>query len=162
MLGAQPLDAIRAGLERFEALPGRMRVIDTAGGLRVIDDSYNANPLSMEAALRALRSLHSQGAAVSVIGDMLELGANAEKLHAAVGELAARLGVDVVIGVGPLAAHTVRSAREAGVRETHAVSDCSAAAAEDAESSIGSVVMYSVNGMRRSLSNGNAFACMSA
>jgi len=129
MLGAQPLDAIRMGLERFEALSGRMRVIDAAGGLRVIDDSYNANPLSVEVALRALHSLHSQGAAVSVIGDMLELGADAEKLHAAVGQLAARLGVDVVIGVGPLAAHTVRSAREAGVRETHAVSDSSAAAA---------------------------------
>ncbi len=130
LLEENPLDAIRAGLERFEALPGRLCVVETAGGLTVLDDSYNANPRSMEAALRTLRALHAGGRAVTVLGDMLELGPDAEKLHADVGELAARLGIDVVIGVGPLAAHAVRAAHDAGVADALEGPDTATAAAE--------------------------------
>ena len=132
LLDAAALDAMRAGLESFEALPGRLRVLEAAGGLKVLDDSYNANPRSMEAALhtlRALHALHARGRAVTVLGDMLELGPEAEQLHADVGALAARLGIEVVIGVGPLAAHAVRAAREAGVEDALEVPDTSAAAA---------------------------------
>jgi UDP-N-acetylmuramoyl-tripeptide--D-alanyl-D-alanine ligase len=130
LLEGQALDAVRAGLESFEALPGRLRVLQASGGLKVLDDSYNANPGSMEAALRTLHALHAGGLAITVLGDMLELGPEAEQLHADVGELAARLGVEVVIGVGPLAAHAVRAARAAGVENALEVPDTTAAAAE--------------------------------
>ena len=133
LLGGQALDAVRAGLESFEALPGRLRVLQASGGLKVLDDSYNANPGSMQAALHTLHTLHALhagGRSVTVLGDMLELGPEAEQLHAEVGELAARLGVEVVIGVGPLAAHAVRAARAAGVENALEVPDTTAAAAE--------------------------------
>ena len=125
-----PLDAMRAGLESFDALPGRGAVVETAGGLKLLDDSYNANPRSVEAALRTLCALRGGGPTITVLGDMLELGPQAEKFHAEVVELTAQLGVDVVIGVGPLAAHAVRAAREAGVAEALEVPDTAAAAAE--------------------------------
>ena len=130
LLETRPLAAMRAGLEDFEALPGRLRVLEAPGGLKLLDDSYNANPQSMEAALRTLQVLHTRGRAVTVLGDMLELGPDAEKLHADVGRLAARLGVDILIGVGALAAHAVRAAREGGVPEAQEAADADAAAAE--------------------------------
>lgn len=130
LLKGQALDAVRVGLESFEALPGRLCVVQASGGLTVLDDSYNANPGSMEAALHTLHALHTGGRAITVLGDMLELGPEAEQLHADVGELAARLGVEVVIGVGPLAAHAVRAAHAAGVENALEVPDTAAAAAE--------------------------------
>jgi len=82
------------------ALPG-------GGEALVIDDSYNANPASMTAALGALKSRapHGEGRRVAVLGEMLELGAKAARMHEEMAATAAEAGASIVIGVGPLARH---------------------------------------------------------
>jgi UDP-N-acetylmuramoyl-tripeptide--D-alanyl-D-alanine ligase len=80
----------------------RMALHQRADGLVVVNDSYNANPASMEAALDALAAIGERGGrrTVAVLGEMLELGPTAEEQHAEVGAHAARLGIDVVLAVG--------------------------------------------------------------
>ncbi|HUA73302.1 MAG TPA: UDP-N-acetylmuramoyl-tripeptide--D-alanyl-D-alanine ligase [Solirubrobacteraceae bacterium] len=86
---------------RFGAMRGQRERL--AGELTLIDDCYNANPMSMRAALDELaRSAH--GRRVAVLGDMLELGAQARELHREIGVHAAERGVQLLVTVGPLAA----------------------------------------------------------
>jgi UDP-N-acetylmuramoyl-tripeptide--D-alanyl-D-alanine ligase len=82
----------------------RMDVYDRADGVTVIDDSYNANPASTTAALRALTAIGQGRRRVAVLGYLAELGAHEQAGHAEVGRLAAELGVDRVVVVGDLAA----------------------------------------------------------
>lgn len=94
------------------ASPHRMDVW-TSGALTIIDDSYNANPDSMRAGLRALAQIGGSGTKTAVLGVMLELGEESDAEHAAIGTELADLGIDTLISVGapPLA----ESARRAGV-----------------------------------------------
>jgi UDP-N-acetylmuramoyl-tripeptide--D-alanyl-D-alanine ligase len=69
----------------------------------LINDSYNANPISMRAALDHLASLRAEGRLLAVLGEMRELGPDAAAYHREVGEHARRLGVEVLVGVGELA-----------------------------------------------------------
>ncbi|MBT8224185.1 MAG: UDP-N-acetylmuramoyl-tripeptide--D-alanyl-D-alanine ligase [Dactylosporangium sp.] len=85
------------------ASPRRMDVFDRSDGVTVIDDSYNANPASTIAALRALTGMSARRRAVAVLGYMAELGEHEHAGHADVGRVAARLGVDLVVVVGELA-----------------------------------------------------------
>jgi UDP-N-acetylmuramoyl-tripeptide--D-alanyl-D-alanine ligase len=82
-----------------------MAVTTRPDGVTVVDDAYNANPESMAAALRAVAGL-SGARRWAVLGEMRELGPDAERLHREVGEAAARLGFDHVVAVGaePIAA----------------------------------------------------------
>jgi len=80
-------------------------------GVIVLNDAYNANPTSMDAALRALAQTATAGRRIAVLGDMRELGPYAGDAHAAVGRHAAELGIDVVIGVGPGGRQIVDAAR---------------------------------------------------
>jgi UDP-N-acetylmuramoyl-tripeptide--D-alanyl-D-alanine ligase len=108
--------------------PGRGQRRTLAGDVTVIDDCYNANPMSMRAALNdlsATAAAQSRSRAVAVLGDMLELGPREREFHAELGEQAAAAGVDVLVTVGPLAAAI--SERFDG--ETHAVADAGEAAA---------------------------------
>lgn len=73
------------------------------GGIDVINDAYNANPASMEAALRLLAETPTDGRRIAVLGLMAELGPDAEQYHREVGALAARVGIDMVVAVGDLA-----------------------------------------------------------
>jgi UDP-N-acetylmuramoyl-tripeptide--D-alanyl-D-alanine ligase len=100
-----PLATIVAGLELAEGVPGRLRRDVTAGGWTVIDDSYNANPGSMIAAIDTL--LLAEGEHWLVLGDMAELGADARALHASVGQRARERGVERLFAVGPFGAATV-------------------------------------------------------
>jgi len=93
---------------------GRMR-IETVGGVQVIDDTYNANPRSVAAALETLVSGQWSGRSVAVLGDMFELGDAGPDLHRGVGEVAAGLGVDLVLALGSLSRETVEAALCAGV-----------------------------------------------
>jgi UDP-N-acetylmuramoyl-tripeptide--D-alanyl-D-alanine ligase len=81
---------IRAGLEAFRPAPGRMNVLRTPKGINIINDSYNANPGSMEAALITLKVLSGDQRGFFVAGDMLELGSKADSLHREIGSRAAR------------------------------------------------------------------------
>jgi UDP-N-acetylmuramoyl-tripeptide--D-alanyl-D-alanine ligase len=86
----------------------------------VIDDSYNASPAAVMAALAVLGSASTRR--VAVMGDMLELGTLSADAHEAVGVEVARQA-DVLVGVGGLAQTIVSAARKAGLRETHQVAD---------------------------------------
>ncbi|UCD32958.1 MAG: UDP-N-acetylmuramoyl-L-alanyl-D-glutamate--2,6-diaminopimelate ligase, partial [Desulfobacterales bacterium] len=76
---------IKDGLEDFEPVKGRMNVVETRKGINIIDDTYNANPASMEAAIKALKTLKKRSRGILVAGDMLELGDHAESLHRQIG-----------------------------------------------------------------------------
>lgn len=99
-----PLVGIRAGLENLQPVKGRAVAELAPSGVRVIDDSYNANPLSMCAAVDILAAF--SGRTVLVLGDMGELGEWAEQGHRDVGVHAAGK-VDALYAVGPLMAHAV-------------------------------------------------------
>jgi len=94
------LEAVAAGLRAVLPAPGRMQVRAGRGGARLIDDSYNANPGSVKAAIEVLAD--RPGRRVLVLGDMAELGADAAALHREVGAYAAARGVDRLYACGPL------------------------------------------------------------
>ena len=83
----------------------------------MINDCYNANPLSMRAALDDLASHHAEGRRVAVLGDMLELGPAEREHHREIGAYAASAGVDLLVTVGPRAAAML----DAFDGESHAV-----------------------------------------
>jgi len=91
------------------------------GGLTILADTYNANPLSMSAALETLATL--TGRRVAVLGDMLELGPTAPRLHESVGAEAAERGVEVLVAVGAFAGDIARGARENGLEDVYTAAD---------------------------------------
>ena len=107
------LSACAEGLADALVSPWRMETFTTAGGVRVVNDAYNANPESMAAALRAARWMAGEGHLIAVLGTMAELGPIAAREHERIGELAARIRVDRLIAVGASA----RSIADAGLRE---------------------------------------------
>ena len=108
------LDAVKNGLDAFQPLAMRSELRQVQGRT-VFADCYNANPASMDAALATLVSLKSGGKAIAVLGDMLELGSVAVDAHRTIGKTIARLGVDLVITMGPLAKHVGEGAIDAGM-----------------------------------------------
>ena len=108
------LPQIREGIEKVKALPGRSRVVET-GQYVVIDDCYNANPVSMRAALDVL--MLAEGRRVAVIGSMFELGQEQERLHDEIGAYAAAKGIDVIVALGELGRHIYEGAKAAGQKQ---------------------------------------------
>ncbi|MCX5718125.1 MAG: UDP-N-acetylmuramoyl-tripeptide--D-alanyl-D-alanine ligase [Nitrospirae bacterium] len=95
---------IKTGLESFKGVPMRLEIKELFGAM-VISDVYNANPASMEEAIKELVRL-KKARAIAVLGDMLELGPYAEEAHRKIGEWMSALPIDIFIGVGPLMAIT--------------------------------------------------------
>lgn len=124
-LGLSPAEA-RAGLA--DCQPAKMRLqYWEAGGVRVLDDAYNANADSTLAALQTLCDLPLQGRRVAVLGDMNELGAQAEAAHREIGRKVAELGIGQLFAVGKLAAFTADAARKAGLARVMEFADVEAA-----------------------------------
>jgi UDP-N-acetylmuramoyl-tripeptide--D-alanyl-D-alanine ligase len=123
------VEQITAGLESFKPFPMRLTLMALAGGYQLIDDSYNANPTSATAALETLCRL-ADGRMVAVLGDMLELGRESAEAHRRLGRHAAKLGVQVLIGVGSWAGDLARGALEWQIppRQIHTVATAEAAA----------------------------------
>ncbi len=92
------LEQIRTGLEQMVAVPGRLQWLTGASGARLIDDSYNASPESVESAIEVLAA--EPGERVAVIGDMGELGASSGSLHYRLGEVIAAAGIDRLYALG--------------------------------------------------------------
>ncbi len=108
------LEEIAAGLEAVQ-VPGRRMKIASVRGATVLDDAYNANPASVAAALRTLAAFPApSGRRAAALGDMLELGPTGPELHAEVGALAAELGIDLMVGTGPLMRSAVGALEAAG------------------------------------------------
>jgi UDP-N-acetylmuramoyl-tripeptide--D-alanyl-D-alanine ligase len=105
---------VAAGLSAVEPSPGRLRPVVGRDGLRLIDDSYNANPTSMRAGLEFLGALVDVPGRGAILGDMLELGTEAARSHRLLGRLAAGVGLDFLALVGELSAETAAGAIEAG------------------------------------------------
>ncbi|MGP1613858.1 MAG: UDP-N-acetylmuramoyl-tripeptide--D-alanyl-D-alanine ligase, partial [Pollutimonas bauzanensis] len=97
------LAAIVQGLEAFNPVSGRMQPRQLADGYQLIDDTYNANPDSVRAAIDVLAQL--AGRKILVLGDMGEVGADSHAMHAEVGAYAQERGVDVLLTFGPASAH---------------------------------------------------------
>ncbi|HEX9079886.1 MAG TPA: UDP-N-acetylmuramoyl-tripeptide--D-alanyl-D-alanine ligase [Desulfuromonadaceae bacterium] len=113
-LGLAP-DVIRGGLEAFRPYDKRFQ-LERVRGLVLIDDSYNANPASMAAALSTLAELKGDKPAFVALGDMLELGGDEAELHRALGIQAARVA-DRLYLYGRLTGHTAEGALQAGMPE---------------------------------------------
>lgn len=119
--GVAPAE-IHDRLETFQAVPGRARILER-NGMTIIDDSYNANPQSMKAALDILISAPSDRRKIAILGDMLELNSSRDQKHRDVGAYAASRGVDVVIGVGSLARFIAEEAKKQQVEQTYQFRD---------------------------------------
>jgi UDP-N-acetylmuramoyl-tripeptide--D-alanyl-D-alanine ligase len=117
-LGAEPHGPLEVAVSAM-----RGDRIELPGPILIIDDCYNANPMSMRAALDDLAASAS-GRRLAVLGDMLELGADEGRFHAEIGDYAAQRGVDVLVTVGPLAARM----GDAFGGELHRVADAAGAA----------------------------------
>lgn len=113
-LGIAPRDIAR-GLEAVVPAPGRMVAIPTAAGGLILDDTYNANPESMRAALETLAGVAEGRRRVAILGDMLELGEHARAAHEDLGRAAAQAGLALLIACGPLAQAVADGAVEAGL-----------------------------------------------
>jgi len=124
------LEEIRPAILALQPLSGRGALVETGGGIRLCDDSYNSNPRALEAALRSLAALPA-ARKVAVLADMLELGEGEKEFHRRAGEVAARAGWDVLVAVGPLADLIAEGAAGTGMNPAaiHRFSDASAAAA---------------------------------
>jgi UDP-N-acetylmuramoyl-tripeptide--D-alanyl-D-alanine ligase len=120
-----PAAAIVEGLQAYHGMYGRMAIRQGQDGTVLIDDTYNANPDSMRAALHFLAQVPAAGRRLAVLGDMLELGEEAPALHREIGIVACQSGIAHVIALGPLAEHIAAGARDAGMAEEglHCVTD---------------------------------------
>ncbi len=109
------LEDCAAGLASTPLTKSRLQLRDIRG-VQFLDDSYNANPESMKAALRTMMELETEGRRIAILGQMSELGRESERGHAEVGETAASLGIEHLISVGELAAGITQAAGAAGSR----------------------------------------------
>ncbi|MCS7236306.1 MAG: UDP-N-acetylmuramoyl-tripeptide--D-alanyl-D-alanine ligase [Armatimonadota bacterium] len=110
-----PLEEAAEALRGFQMPPMRLQVLQLPGEVVVVNDAYNASPLSVEAALEAVRPLRAGRRLVAVLGEMRELGQLHELAHREVGRLCAREGVDVLVVVGEGARELAAAALEAGL-----------------------------------------------
>jgi UDP-N-acetylmuramoyl-tripeptide--D-alanyl-D-alanine ligase len=109
------LEDCAAGLAAAPLTKARLQIKEIRG-VRFIDDSYNANPESMKAALHTLVELDADGKRIAVLGEMRELGEESARGHREVGETAAELGIDQLIAIGDMAAAIAEAAHNAGLQ----------------------------------------------
>ena len=105
--GGAPLSSIAQGLESFRPVSGRMQPKQLSSGYQLIDDTYNANPDSVRAAIDVLAQL--KGRKVLVLGNMAEIGDNSSELHAEVGAYAKERGMDELLTLGGDASHAAQA-----------------------------------------------------
>ncbi len=111
-------DAMAAAVEKHVSRSGRLHLV-SVGGVRIIDDAYNANPDSVCAALDALASMKTRGRRVAALADMLELGRAAREGHSAVGEKLAGLDIHVLFTFGKFSKRIATASRGRGILIRH-------------------------------------------
>ncbi len=122
-----PLEECAIGLATAPLTKARLQIKEV-NGVQFLDDSYNANPDSMKAALRTLIELAADGKRIAVLGEMRELGTESQHSHEEVGQEAAALGVDQLVGIGPMGEVIANAAKNAGLEKSSAVGSTSDAA----------------------------------
>ena len=105
---------IAQGILRFAPTKMRMNILNRGDGITILNDTYNANPQSMRAAVQVLSNT-SGAYKIAVLGDMFELGPLAPALHTGIGEYLGKAGIQCLVAVGELSQHIYTAAREAGV-----------------------------------------------
>ncbi len=108
---------IGQGLAAFRPSAGRLHVVETENGVNILDDTYNANPQSMIAAIETFTTVRRSGRGYMVLGDMLELGDKAQALHRRVGMAAGEAKAHKIYAHGEFAAALLSGAREAGMKD---------------------------------------------
>ncbi len=106
---------IKAGLEDFIPVNGRLNLEETPLGVHIVNDTYNANPASMAAALDSLKAVRGSARGIVVLGDMLELGAQSEMLHDQVGRQVPTSGAVKLYAYGNFAPSVAKGALAAGM-----------------------------------------------
>lgn len=101
------LQAIKQGLESIQPAPGRLQLHVLPNGVKIIDDTYNANPFSLEAAVKTLATF--AGKKILVLGDMKELGNEAKQLHQQAGQDIRQAGIDYLFTYGDLSANSAQA-----------------------------------------------------
>jgi UDP-N-acetylmuramoyl-tripeptide--D-alanyl-D-alanine ligase len=134
------LEDCAAGLASAPLTQARLQ-IKSIRGVQFIDDSYNANPDSMKAALRTLMELETDGQRIAVLGQMAELGEQSAVGHREVGETAASLGIDRLIALGEGGREIAEAARAAGLTNSIGVTTVEEAAELLAETQRGDLVL---------------------
>lgn len=109
------LESICQGLDAFQGVPGRFEIQTLQNGAYVIDDSYNANPVSVREALKTLKDLRGRGDSTVIMGDMLELGSQAGAWHRKIGRQVAETGVETLFVMGDYSRDTAAGAMEKGM-----------------------------------------------
>ncbi len=112
-------DSIKKGLQTFTPVKGRMSLAEFSDTINLIDDTYNANPDSVKQALITLSIVAEKNRSIAVLGDMLELGKDAENLHQETGRFAAERKISRLYTFGKLGAHIVKGAVKAGLPEKY-------------------------------------------
>ena len=107
------LSEIQKGIESLQSLSGRFHIIENEK-YTIVDDCYNANPMSMKASLGILKD--AMGRKVAILGDMGELGENEKELHREVGTFAGNCGIDLLICVGTLAKEIAGAAKKSSIQ----------------------------------------------
>ncbi len=108
------LDDVKARAARLRPAPRRGELLRLPGGLTLIDDSYNSSPSALRRALRTLQTATGSARKIAVLGEMLELGTHAARLHEECGAAAAAAGLDLLIAVGGTSARALADAAVRG------------------------------------------------
>lgn len=115
-------DVIARGLLSYRCGDKRQQIVELPGGIRVLNDSYNANPSSMAAALNTISQFGSSCRRVAVLGDMLELGEGAPDAHRRIGALVAELDFAYLAVTGDFRNYVAESARQGGMKKDRIIS----------------------------------------
>lgn len=108
---------IKKSLAEYTTSSNRLNIISLKEGGKVINDTYNANPVSMITALEVAKNLALHKRAVAILGDMLELGDYEVTGHLEVGKKAAQLGIDILVAIGERSRHIAQGALESGMKQ---------------------------------------------
>jgi len=115
------VEKIRTAVNNFDGVKKRMELIEIGCGIRVLNDCYNANPLSMRSAIETISEIPGARRRVAIIGDMLELGAWSVRSHMEIGRLAQKSGIELLVTVGERAGQIREAAIAAGMDEKNAI-----------------------------------------
>jgi len=127
-----PLETVAARAATLKPAARRGELLRLPGGITLIDDSYNSSPAALTKALETVAAASGSARKIAVLGEMLELGAHADRLHAECGQAAARAGLDLLIAVGgDPAARLADAARAAGMSASSVIHVAASAAAAD-------------------------------